>query len=211
MDAPDHRTGSDNENLPDGSSSSSNGDYEYVEVLGKRLCESDQAAFEQIFRRLSPRIFRFVRGMIADDAKAHDITQDTFAALWKRRDQLEGVDALTPYIFKMARHRVYNAQRDANTRRSYETEAPGEVHNTNPPSPEDELDAELLRTLLDTWIDDLPPRQREVLTLRRIKGLSHTDIAETMDIAPSTVNNHLTRALKQLREHLRTHRPDLLS
>lgn len=180
-----------------------------LHVLQDRLGEGDAAAFERIFRRLSTPVFRFVCGMVQDDAQAHDITQDTFATLWRVRERMGEVDSLRAYVFQMARHRVYNQQRDERTRRAYQEEAK-DAHTAPPPAPDDELEAELLRTHLDRWMDELPDRQREALCLRRQDDLSHDEIAEVMGIAPSTVNNHLVRAMKSLRTRIREHWPNLL-
>lgn len=52
-----------------------------------------------------------------------------------------------------------------------------------------------------TALDDLPPRAREVVILRRIEGLSRREIALRMGITEKTVSEHLTngvRALAQL-------------
>ena len=181
-----------------------------LDQLKRRIARSDRDAFEQTFRRLSPRIFRFVRGMVASDDRAYDITQDTFAKLWAMREELDDVESLTAYVFQMARHRVYNRIRDDRVRRDHEARAEAATLGGRPPAPDDALDAELLRDLIDHCIADLPPRQREALTLRRIDGMSHQAIAEVMDISPHTVNNHIVRAMDRLREQLQAHRPDLL-
>ncbi len=179
--------------------------------LQRRLCQSDRDAFEQLFRRLSKRVFRFVRGMVSSDALAYDVTQDTFTKLWSVREKLSDVDSLTGYVFQMARHRVYNTMRDERVRRKNEEMLQRGDLRTRPTAPDDELDAEQLRDLLDRWIEHLPPRQREALTLRRIEGMSHKAIADVMDISPHTVNNHIVRAMDRLRDRLRKHRPDLLT
>ena len=182
-----------------------------LDTLRERLSAGDAEAFEQVFRCLSEPVFRFVCGMIQDEAVSHDITQDVFAKLWTIRDRMDTVDSLRAYVFQMARNRVYNRQRDERTRRAHKEEVQ-DVHQTSsPPSPDRELDADLLASVLDEWVGELPDRQREALCLRRQENLSHDEIAEVMDIAPSTVNNHLARALKTLRSRLREYRPDLLS
>lgn len=182
-----------------------------LDTLQDRLGRGNEAAFERIFRRLSESVFRFVCGMVQDDALAHDITQDTFATLWEMRDRMDEVDALRPYVFQMARNRVYNQQRDAQTRRDHNEDLRELHESASLPSPAHDADASVLRTLLETWIDELPDRQQEALCLRRQEYLSHDEIAEVMDIAPSTVNNHIVRAMKHLRERLQEYRPDLLS
>jgi RNA polymerase sigma-70 factor (ECF subfamily) len=180
-------------------------------TLQDRLEAGDEAAFERIFRRLSPSVFRFVRGMVENEALADDITQDTFAKLWTIRDRMDRVESLKAYLFQMARHRVYNHQRDQQVRRDSEATLEDTHPDASPPPPDQSLDADMLRALLERWIAELPDRQREALTLRRQKHLSHDEIAEIMEISPSTVNNHLVRAMKALRGRLREHRPDLLA
>jgi RNA polymerase sigma-70 factor (ECF subfamily) len=182
-----------------------------LSTLQDRLEAGDEAAFERIFRRLSPSVFRFVCGMVENEALADDITQDTFAKLWTIRDRMEKVESLKAYLFQMARHRVYNHQRAQQVRRDSEATLEDTHPDASPPPPDQSLDADMLRALLERWIAELPNRQREALTLRRQKHLSHDEIAEIMEISPSTVNNHLVRAMKALRGRLREHRPDLLA
>jgi RNA polymerase sigma-70 factor (family 1) len=182
-----------------------------LDALKDRLERDDEAAFECIFRRLSEPVFRFVCGMVQNEALAHDITQDTFAKLWSIRDRMSTVDSLRAYVFQMARNRVYNHQRDEQVRRDNEESLQAAHPDSSPPSPDNILDADMLRSKLEHWIDELPDRQREALTLRRQNDLSHDEIAEIMDISSNTVNNHIVRAMKFLRNRLREHRPELLA
>lgn len=183
-----------------------------LDVLRRRLGDGDAQAFEQVFRRLSEPIFRYVCGMVSDEALADDLTQDTFAKLWSIRNRMDEVDSLRAYVFRMARNRVYNHHREDRTRRDNRARLQAETSGASSAvRPDQALDADLLRALLEQWIEELPPRQREALTLRRQKNLGHDEIADIMDIAPSTVNNHLTRAMEHLRNRLHEHRSDLPS
>lgn len=177
----------------------------------RRLADADAEAFETIFRRLSEPVFRYVRRMVSDDAQAHDITQDTFAKLWSMREQMASVDSLRAYVFRMARNRVYNQQRNERTRRKHHARLQEEPPHAVPTAPDQALDNDLLEKRLQEWVEDLPKRQREALTLCRQEGLSHDEIAAIMNISPHTVNNHIVRALKQLRKRLQAYRPDLFS
>jgi RNA polymerase sigma-70 factor (ECF subfamily) len=182
-----------------------------METLRDRVGTGDEEAFEDLFRRLSEPVFRFVCGMVQDEALAHDITQDTFAKLWSIRDRMDAVDSLRAYLFRMARNRVYNHQRDQQVRRDNEEHLRDAHPNASPPPPDQALDADMLRSLLEQWIGELPDRQREALALRRQNNLSHDEIANIMDVSPNTVNNHIVRAMRRLRSRLHDHRPDLWS
>jgi RNA polymerase sigma-70 factor (ECF subfamily) len=194
-----------------GATPSPDADEPSLDALRARLGTGDEAAFECIFRRLSEPVFRFVCGMVQDEALAHDITQDTFAKLWSIRDRMDAVDSLRAYVFQMARNRVYNHERDQQVRRDNQASLQEAHPDSSPPSPDKTLDADMLRSMLEQWIGELPDRQREALTLRRQKNLSHDEIADIMDVSPNTVNNHIVRAMQFLRSRLRERRPDLLS
>jgi RNA polymerase sigma-70 factor (ECF subfamily) len=197
---------------PSGGSSISGRDEEAdLDMLRIRLGNGDAAAFERIFRCLSESVFRFVCGMVQDEALADDLTQDTFARLWAARDRMEEVDSLRAYVFQMARNRVYNQQRNERVRRDNRARFGEARTNNSTRSPDATLDTDLLRSMFEEWIEELPDRQREALILRRRSHLSHDEIADVMDISPSTVNNHLVRAMRHLRDRLDEHRPDLLS
>ena len=142
--------------------------------------------------------------MTGSDATAHDVVQETFAKLWTVRPSLDDVDALEPYVFQIARRRVYNLHRNERVRRNNEAMLDEEDLGSTPPSPDQEVNTELLRRLLHRWIDELPERQREALCLRRLDGLSHDAIADVMGISTNTVNTHLVRAMEHLRSRLRT-------
>ena len=178
--------------------------------LARRSADADAEAFETLFRRLSERVFRFVRRMTGSESTAHDVTQDTFARLWSVRDRLADVENVEAYVLQIARRRVYNLSRDERVRRDHEAQLTGEDMTAAPTAPDEAVDTEMLRRLLERWIRELPDRQREALTLRRFENLSHDAIAEAMGISPHTVNTHLVRAMEHLRSRLRKHRPDLL-
>jgi RNA polymerase sigma factor (sigma-70 family) len=62
--------------------------------------------------------------------------------------------------------------------------------------------ADVLPAHLRALVAQLPRRQREVLALRILAGLSAEQTASTLRIAPATVHVHLHRALATLRERL---------
>jgi RNA polymerase sigma-70 factor (ECF subfamily) len=72
------------------------------------------------------------------------------------------------------------------------------------------LHANVLEKNIKAWVEDLPDRQREAFVLSRFNGLSHDEIAAVMGVSPRTVNNHIVRALKTLRDHVRALEPSLL-
>ncbi len=180
-----------------------------LEALCRRLKHSDREAFESIFRHFREDLLRYVSSIVADDHVAHDLVQDVFVALWGLRETLIPSKSLRAYLFRMARNRAYRHLRDERTHARKHAEIRSETAS-DAPGIETDHDAEVLTKKLHQWIEALPNRQREALTLSRFHNLSHQEIAAVMEISPRTVNNHIVRALEQLKFCLQAYEPSLL-
>ena len=67
---------------------------------------------------------------------------------------------------------------------------------------DEEHDNQILLDKIRKEIDNLPPKCREVFILSKIDGLKYKEIALKLNISTKTIENHMTRALKQIREAL---------
>ena len=188
------------------------GTDETFTTLCRRLKASDRAAFEQVFQALHDGIYRYVRSLTKDGDTARDIVQDVFVKLWEAREQLDPTKSLEAYVYRMARNRVYNHTRNRRTRanKRSELQSTSAVREQGPQPPDAKLNADVLEDNMQTWIEELPERQREAFALSRFEGLSHDEIASVMEISPRTVNNHIVSALKTLRARIRAFEPSLL-
>jgi len=178
----------------------------------RRLKASDREAYAQVFEALYTPLFRYVCSITNDESTARDLTQDVFVRLWDVRESLDPGQSLRAYLYRVARNRAYNYRRNERTHDQKEEDVRRRTNArpTEPPSPDVATEGAQLEARLRTWIADLPERQREALVLSRFEGLSHDEIAEVMDISPRTVNNHIVRALKHLRNHVRDYEPELI-
>jgi len=176
------------------------------------LAASDRSAYEAVFREMYQPLVRYTASITRSTASASDIVQDVFVRLWEKRTSLDPSKSLEAYLYRAVRNRAYNLHRNRRTRSGKEEDVQDEPvgHLSKPPSPENAVDARDLEDRLDVWIAELPDRQREALELSRFQGLSHEDVAEIMGISPRTVNNHIVRALRALRERIRMYEPSLL-
>lgn len=180
--------------------------------LCQRLQASDRSAFETAFRLLRGGMVRYVRSIVGDDMVAHDLVQDVFVSLWGLRATLDPTRSLKAYVFTMARNRAYRYLRDERVHRKkhaiIKEEAPAFLPDQE--WPHAQIDAGALHVKLRMWIDELPERQREAISLSRYHGMSHREVAEVMGLSPRTVNNHIMRALEHLQQRVQTYEPSFL-
>jgi len=76
-------------------------------------------------------------------------------------------------------------------------------------SPDEALDRERIRALVETFFEELPPRQRAVFDLADLQGFTSPEIAEMLDIAPVSVRAHLFKARRTLRKKILEGHPEL--
>lgn len=173
----------------------------------ERLRASDPRALEELFRHLHEPLVGYALTLTPDRDGARDLVQEVFVKVWEARDRLDPSRSLRALLFRMLRNRALNLARDQANRLDLLN-----AHYEPPrPEPADAaFDGDQLREHLDRWMNELPERQREALRLSRFDGLSHDEIAEVMEISPRTVNNHLVKALRHLRNRLAVYAPHLL-
>lgn len=181
-------------------------DREMYAELARRLAAGEVAALRDLFDSTYEALWRSVVGLLGDESAARDLAQEAFIRVWDRRSTLDPQLSLRALLYRTVRNLALNQLRDEQTRRHLLRE-PDTIELASPRRPatiQQELEASELADRLRQFIQELPPRQQEALRLSRFDGLSHQEIAEIMGCAPRTVNNHLVRALEQLRSRLST-------
>lgn len=144
---------------------------------------------------------RFARRYLQSDEEAADVVQAVFVRVWERRERRPLNDIRPPYLYRAVRNRALNRIEKARSRgEALESVAP--VVTSRAPGPERRLERQRLRNRVDEAIGALPPRCREVFLLIRRDGLTYGEAAEALDLSESTVDTHMGRALRRLREEL---------
>jgi RNA polymerase sigma-70 factor (family 1) len=173
----------------------SKADNELVDLLQT----GDRRAFEEMYRRYSTMLFRYVNDKIKGREDCEEIVQETFVWLWTHRESLHHVTELRPYLYGIVKHKVFNHIRHLVIRRGY-AEYFQNFGNVVDNSNEELTNLADVMRLLDHSIAQLPERCQTAFRLSRIEHLPIAAIAEQMNISSRTVENYITQALKHLRE-----------
>lgn len=168
--------------------------------LARRIRDGDREAFRMFFDRHHGRLFGYVcsRG-ISEDAAA-DIVQNAFVYVWTHRDNIDPERSLRSYLFRIGYTRALNHLRDhgdANDDLDLDLRSDEQAR-----SPEHDAQMRLLRETVDEAIQTLPERRRAAFTLCFIEGMSYREAADALDVTRKTIENHISHALRDLRETL---------
>src|SRR5215831_5648289 len=140
----------------------------------------DVAAFEELFRRLAPRVHAFFLRSLRDPAVADDLLQVTFMKVHRAREQYRPELRVAPWLFAIAaRVRIDELRRRLRLAEDADEEALARAdeqlsRTAEPPSTSDVADQ--VRAALDS----LPESQRTVIHLHRYEGLTFAEIAEAL-------------------------------
>lgn len=167
------------------------------------LRTNDDRAVALIFRRYYPYLCQVIYKVIPDANLAEDIAQDVFYDLWRRRARLDVTTSLTAYLRRAALNRALNYLRDQKIKFDEEEKAP--TPRSYLPGAGQQMEEAELQQAIHRAIDALPERCRAVFMLSRFEELSYQEIADRLDISIKTVENQISKALKNLREALKNY------
>jgi RNA polymerase sigma factor (sigma-70 family) len=148
--------------------------------------------FEQIFKEYWSRIYEVVFRLVGDPDEAQDLALQTFWRYYRnppaKRDNIAG------WLYKVAVNLGFNAMRDNRRRSSYENQAgTEEIVQRSIPGPEQEVILAEERQAVRGVLVDMKPRSTKLLVLR-YSGLTYAEIAEVLNINPSSIGKLLARA-----------------
>jgi RNA polymerase sigma factor (sigma-70 family) len=129
-----------------------------------------------------------------------DCIQDVFCDLWKRRTHISQADSVKSYLFTAVRNRIYREQKKWNNFDEVSDDYAFDAEiNIEVKIIEDQSTIELKRKI-ETVLNNMPPRQREILYLRFYENMDHGKIAEIMGLNQQVVYNLLHKAILRLRK-----------
>lgn len=161
----------------------------------QRFHAGDEGLFTELVRTHSPRLLPQLRRYAGVDADAHDLLQETWLRAYAKRRSFEGRGSFIGWLLVVARN-VGAAAVRRRVRRPVTEELPDLA------APHDQESITLRDSLRDAVLA-LPERQREVVLLRLVEGLSTTETARLLGCAEGTVKATLHHATRKLRELLR--------
>ena len=162
--------------------------------------QGDAAAFEALFRAYYDELYGFAWRYISVSEVAEDLVQGVFVRIWQRRRSWDP-RAVKSYLYGAVRNEALRYLKHEVVVRRWEEEA--HVEEPSPVrTPEQEFGHKELAEAVEGVIEQLPERRRLIFVLHRQHGLSYREIAELLDISPSTVETQISRALDALRRLL---------
>lgn len=195
------------------------------QALVERLRGGDEVAFAGIVTGWSPMMLRVARGHVSTDASCEEVVQETWMAVIKGLDGFQGRSSLRTWAFRiltnLAKTRGVREARSVPMSSWLTADADGptvdpdrfrrgdETHPQNwtqvgaplpwEPAPEQSAIAGETRGLLAEALAELPDRQRAVVTLRDVHGMSAAEVCTAMELSEANQRVLLHRGRARMR------------
>jgi RNA polymerase sigma-70 factor, ECF subfamily len=173
----------------------------------------DETAFGELMQANYESVFRTVLAIVRNEHDARDLCQEIWIKAWQQIGKFRGDSKFTTWVHPIAVRRAVDHLRkrkrwfdrflpfsrpdaDANSPPAFE---PADDQPTAP----EQLESAEKQARFEYLLDSLPPKQRAVLALREIQGLTYDEIAHTLGCRRGTVMSRLYHARRLLAQKLR--------
>lgn len=185
-------------------------EVERTAALVARAQAGEARAFRELMTTYQSAFYGLARRYAGSHEDADDVLQEAFVKVYQNLTGLSRPEAFFPW----ARRILVNTALDHIRRRrrsgSVETETPAgmeeRVEDDGAEAPDRRVEKREFFRKLERALRVLPPRQREIVVLHDIEGLSTEEIARRCDCPRATVRSNLFYGREKLRRLLSSHR-----
>lgn len=164
------------------------------------MAHHDGDRFRDLYREHYAAVFGYCLRRVERDL-ANDLTSETFAVAWRRRDSVPDDKLALPWLYAIASKAIANHRRAGRRKGSLHRKLRWLAHQ-----PDIGPEAQVIRRVEDAAIveavGNLRPADREVILLSAWEGLSAPQIARSVGISVSAAEKRLTRAKHRFRAEL---------
>lgn len=183
--------------------------------LMQEISSGNGAALGELYDRYSRLVFSVAYGVVQNRETAEEVTLDIFTRAWEKGSAYDPQRGkVSTWLTRMTRNQAIDQLRREKVRPLHNsinwadvTHEP--VAEKNPPETTVHLSMEQQR--VRAAVAGLPPQQQEVLALAYFNGLSHSEIAQRLDLPLGTVKGRIRAGMQKLRAFLEEGREEIRS
>ena len=146
------------------------------------------------------RLYRVALRITGNPAEAEDVVQEVFIKIWNKRAEISNIQNVQAFCMRMTRNLAIDKTRSKHRR----VEGLGGGLDFKTPVANPHQRAEMTDTVsrIRSLMETLPDKQRLVMQLRDIEGMTYDEISKAVNIPMNQVKVNLFRARKKIREAL---------
>ncbi|MTW03443.1 sigma-70 family RNA polymerase sigma factor [Pseudoduganella ginsengisoli] len=166
-----------------------------------RYKDGDLPAFQELYRRHSRGLYRFLSWHAPRREWADEIAQDSWINLHQARHHYQPLASFRTYLYQIARNRLLDVLRQPQLQLTDDDALFDHLSDAADAGADTTLEYRQRTRALHAAIHALPGEQKEALILQQFSGMSLDEIADLVAVPVETVKSRLRYAMKKLRQH----------
>jgi RNA polymerase sigma factor (sigma-70 family) len=163
----------------------------------------DESAFNQLVLRYQERIYWVARRFVSDHEAADDITQDVFVKAYESLRSFRAESSLYTWLYRIAVNIALNALRRQKVKEFFRIDELFEAEDTGTEAPDEAVEREEDRALIEQAIARLPNKQRSVFVLRFYEEMPYEEIAKILKTSVGGLKANYFHAVRKIQEYVR--------
>ena len=168
----------------------------------------DSAAFEEIVRRKTGKVYGLCYRVISNSEDAKDIAQLVFLKLWENLDKYDASYAFDTWLYRMTMNVAIDFMRGKQSREATANSTLRLVKTTADPEQASSFQHKEVHEVFEAVSGVLSPKQKAIFVMREMEDLPSPEIARALGCRESTVRNHLFNARKLMQRELKKKFPE---
>jgi len=169
-------------------------------ILVDSLKKGQEEAYMFLLDTYHRRLHAYALSLIDDYSIADDIVQNVFIVVWEKRKRLKHIASLKKFLYKSVYNEFIDLYRKDVATTALEKKYIEEMDLYHEKTSEKEFNE--LVNLIKQEIESLPPKCKETFLLSRMEGLSYVEISNYLKVSIKTVETHMSKAFRILREKI---------
>lgn len=169
-------------------------------LLILQMQDNSVQAFDTLFHKYHNKLFGFAFSLLKSREDSKEIVQEAFCRIWDRRRELDSSKSFKSFLFTVSYNLIIDQLRQRLKEQEYRKYIHGcfekRVFNPN------NFDYEIIAGQVQSAVEELPEKRRQVYILSRENGLSQKEIAAKLGISVKTVENQINISLRHIRMRL---------
>ena len=167
--------------------------------LVQRCRQGDPAAYEELYRAHSARLYSLLLRMLGGAEDAEDLLQEVFLQAYRKLDGFRGESSLGTWLYRLAVNQCLDYLRGRQNRMARATGSLDDGDAAEPAAPQPVIPAAISRLDLERAIARLPEGCRLAFVLHDVEGFAHHEVAGLLGISEGTSKSQVHKARLKLR------------
>lgn len=168
--------------------------------LTGEIRSGDIDSFEKLYRMMGEKVYRYAYSFLPCREDAEEIVHDVFIKIWEKRHTLKDNKSLQAFLYTITKNLTLDKIRKysvdtVNLEQYFQNEKSVEAFDEGGPS-------DKLIELVNQLVEEMPYQRKKIFKLNKFEGMSQKSISEYLNISQGTVEKHISKAYRFLKEEL---------